>query len=119
MARATELPIYRVSYELLKKVTHLTQSYPRGYRQGLARDICMEAQGVVALIFRANCTIDKAPIIESLQERLATLQMFLRLSTDLHLMSPGQFGATVELVSAASKQAAGWLKYARKASDAR
>jgi hypothetical protein len=114
MARATDLPIYRVAYELLLLVTRLTQSYPRGYRQGLARDICAEAQAVVGNIFRANCTTDKAGIIEQLRERLSTLQLMLRVSFDLRLISPRQFGATVELTDAVGKQAAGWLKFARK-----
>ena len=113
MALATDLPIYREAYELLMLVTRLTQQYPRGYRQGLARDICTEAQGLVTRIFQANCTTDKSPIIERLREQLSTLQLQLRLSKDLRLISAGQFGATVVLTSAVSKQAAGWLKYAR------
>lgn len=113
MARATDLPIYREAYELLLLVTRLTQQYPRGYRQGLARDICAEAQALVTNIFQANCAADKVQIIERLRERLSTLQLMLRLSKDLRLISPGQFGATVALTDAVGKQASGWMKYAR------
>jgi len=113
MARATDLPIYRQAYELLLLVTRLTQQYPRGYRQGLARDICAEAQGVVKHIFQANCTADKIPIIEQLREQLETLQLMLRVSKDLHLISAGQFGSTVALTDSVGKQASGWLKFAR------
>ena len=113
MALATDLPIYRVAYELLTLVTRLTQQYPRGYRQGLARDICTEAQGLVTRVFQANCTKDKVPIIERLREQLATLQLQLRLSKDLRLISAGQFGAAAVLADAVSKQAVGWLKYAK------
>jgi len=112
MARANDTPIYREAYELLKLVTQLTQQYPRGYRQALARDICTEAQRLVTNIFQANVSRDKAPIIRELRERLAILQLQLRLSKDLRLISAGQFGATVVLTDAVSKQATGWLKYA-------
>lgn len=113
MARATDLPIYRAAYDLLQLLAKLTQQYPRGYRQGLAREVFAEAQAVVVGIFRANCTTDKAPILENLREHLETLKLLLRLSKDLHLISPGQFGATVELTDAIGKQASGWIKYAR------
>jgi len=113
MARATDLPIYRAAYDLLKLLAKLTQQYPRGYRQGLAREVFTEAQAVVVGIFRANCAADKAPILENLREHLETLKLLLRLSKDLHLISPGQFGATVELTDAIGKQASGWIKYAR------
>lgn len=113
MALATDLPIYRKAYELLTLIAKLTQNYPRGYRQGLARDVSSEAQALVTLIFRANCTKEKTPIIEQLRECLQTLQLQLRLSKDLRLISASQFGATVVLTDAVGKQATGWLNYAR------
>ncbi len=113
MARATELPIYREAYELLLKVTAFTQNYPRGYRQGLAREICLTAQAVVGLIFKANCTQDKLPILELLREQLQILQLQLRLSKDLRLISAGQFGVTVATLDIVGKQLTGWLKYAK------
>jgi len=114
MARANDLPIYKPAYELLQLLAKLTQQYPRGYRQGLARGVFAEAQEVVIEIFRANSTMDKAPILERLREHLETLKVLLRLSKDLHLISASQFGDTVELTDAIGKQLSGWLNYARK-----
>ena len=113
MALATDLPIYRPAYDLLQLLAKLTQQYPRGYRQGLAREVFAEAQAVVVGIFRANCTTDKTPALEVMREHLETLRLLLRLSKDLHLISSGHFGATVELTDAIGKQASGWLKYTR------
>ena len=113
MARATDLPIYRAAYDLLQLLAKLTQQYPRGYRQGLAREVFAEAQAVVVGIFRANCATDKAPLIEQVREHLETLRLLLRLSKDLHLISPAQLGATAEFTDAIGKQASGWLSYAR------
>jgi hypothetical protein len=114
MARATDLPIYRDAYELLLLITRLAQQYPRGYRQGLARDVCLESQALVTLVFQANCTTEKTPIIERLREQLQVLQLQMRLSKDLRLISACQLGATAALLDAIGKQASGWLKYARK-----
>ena len=119
MALSTNLPIYRPAYELLKLLAKLTQQYPRGYRQGLAREVFAESQAVVVGIFRANCAASKGPLIEEVREHLDTLRLLLRLSADLHLISPAQHGATAEFTDAIGKQAAGWLSYARKAPDAR
>ena len=115
MARSTELAIYRPAYELLELLAKLTQQYPRGYRQGLGREVFAEAQAVVVRIFRANTAGRDArpPIIEDLREHLETLRLLLRLSKDLHLIDPGAYGATVELTDAIGKQASGWLSYAR------
>ena len=98
---------------MLQLLAKLTQQYPRGYRQGLAREVFAEAQAVVVGIFRANCATEKTQSIEQVREHLETLRLLLRLSKDLHLISPGQFGATVELTDAVGKQASGWLKYAK------
>lgn len=114
MARATELPIYREAYELLVLITRMTQNFPRGFRQGLARDMSMTAQRLVTLIFQANCTIDKLPVLEQLREQLQVLQLQCRLSKDLHLISASQFGVTVSHLDCVGKQLSGWLKYAKK-----
>jgi hypothetical protein len=116
MAHATELDIYQPAYELLQLLAKLTQQYPRGYRQGLAREVFAEAQSVVVGIFRANSIIgaDKIPHIETLREHLEALRLMLRLSKDLHLISLVQFAATVELTDAIGKQASGWLNFFRK-----
>ena len=98
---------------MLQLLAKLTQQYPRGYRQGLAREVFAEAQAVVVWIFRANCSDDKAPALEEVRAHLETLRLLLRLSKDLHLISPGHFGATVELTDTVGKQASGWLKYSR------
>ena len=115
MARTTELAIYRPAYELLQLLAKLTQQYPRGYRQGLGREVFAEAQAVVVRIFRANSAgPDTRPsVLEDLREHLETLKLLLRLSRDLHLIPTGGFAATVDFTDAIGKQASGWLSYAR------
>ncbi|MGI9212095.1 MAG: four helix bundle protein [Methylococcaceae bacterium] len=114
MALATDLPIYSEAYELLVLVTRLTQQYPRGYRQGLARDISSTAQETVNLVFRANCAKEKYPILERLKAELQCLQLQLRLSKDLRLISASQFAATVVHTDNIGKQLTGWAKYYAK-----
>ncbi len=111
MALAETLSIYQPARDLLLLVMKLQQNFPRSYRPTMARDVSTEAQAVVIGVFRANSATDKRPHLETLRERLETLKLLLRLSKDLHLISPSQFGATVELTTAIGRQLTGWMNY--------
>ena len=112
MALASTLPIYRVTYELLQVVTRITKDMPRDYKQSLGGKIREECVELVVLIYRANCSRDKRPHLESLQERLQVAVLLLRLSKDMRLISTGQFAQTIELTDQVGRQSSGWLKSA-------
>jgi len=70
MAITSELPIYKVAYDLLDTITDLASNMRRDFKQsigGKLRDECVE---IVTLIFRANCAREKTSHIDSLLERL-------------------------------------------------
>ena len=87
MALTSDLPIYKVAYDLLDAITDLARNMPRDFKQsigGKLRDECVE---IVTLIFRANCAREKAPHLETLIERLQVAELLLRLSRDKRLSS--------------------------------
>lgn len=111
MALHTHLPIYKVAYDLLDKITDLSKNMPRDFKAsigGKLRDECVE---IVVLIFRANCARDKLPHLDLLIERLQVAELLLRLSRDKRLISTGQYAGTVELTNNIGKQANGWRKH--------
>lgn len=110
MALASTLPIYRVTYELLQVVTRITKDMPRDYKQSLGNKVKDECVDLTVLIFRANCSREKRPHIEELQERLQVVTLLLRLSKDMKLISTRQFAQTVELTDQIGRQSTGWLK---------
>ncbi len=112
MALASTLPIYRVTYDLLQVATRITKDMPRDYKQSLGGKIREECVELVVLIYRANCSRDKRPHLETLQEHLQVVTLLLRLSKDLRLISTGQFAQTVELTDQIGRQSSGWLKSA-------
>jgi len=112
MALASTLPIYRVTYELLQVVTRITKDMPRDYKQSLGGKIREECVELVVLIYRANCSRDKRPHLEILQERIQVATLLLRLSKDMRLISTGQFAQTVTLTDQIGRQTSGWLKSA-------
>jgi hypothetical protein len=110
VALASTLPIYRVTYDLLQVATRITKDMPRDYKQSLGNKIREECVELVVLIYRANCSRDKRPHLEALQEHLQVTVLLLRLSKDLRLISTGQFAQTVELTDQIGRQSSGWLK---------
>lgn len=112
MALASTLPIYRVTYDLLQVVTRITKDMPRDFKQSLGNKIREECVELVVLIYRANCSRQKRPHLEALQERLQVATLLLRLSKDMRLISTGQFAQTVELTDQVGRQSSGWLKSA-------
>jgi len=112
MALASTLPIYRVTYELLQVVTRITKDMPRDYKQSLGNKIREECVELTVLIYRANCSREKRPHIEALQEHLQVATLLIRLSKDMKLISTGQFAQTIELTDQIGRQASGWFKSA-------
>jgi len=110
MALASTLPIYRVTYELLQVATRITKDMPRDYKQSLGGKVREECVELVVLIYRANCSREKRPHLESLLERLQVVTLLLRLSKDMKLISTRQFAQTVELTDQIGRQASGWMK---------
>lgn len=116
MALHTNLPIYKVAYDLLDIITDLAKNMPRDFKGsigGKLRDECVE---IVVLIFRANVASDKAKHLGSLIERLQVCELLLRLSRDKRLISTGQYAKAIELTSSVGKQAGGWRRSASSAS---
>ena len=112
MALHTNLPIYKVAYDLLDVVTDLVKNMPRDFKQSIGGKISQECVEIVVLIFRANCARDKAPHLGELIERLQVAELLLRLSRDKGLISNDQYARAIKLTDNVGKQAGGWRRSA-------
>jgi hypothetical protein len=112
MAIHTNLPIYKVAYDLLDAVTDMVKNMPREFKRSIGSKIGDECVEIVALIFRANCAKEKAPHLGDLIERLQVCELLLRLSRDKRLISTGQYARAIELTNSVGKQAGGWRRSA-------
>lgn len=112
MALHTNLPIYKVAYDLLDVVTDLVKNMPRNFKASIGEKISAECVEIVVLIFRANCAREKAPHLGELIERLQVAELLLRLSKDKRLISTGQYAKAIELTNQVGKQANGWRRAA-------
>ena len=116
MAKHTELPIYKVAYDLLDVIIDLAKNMPRDFKQSIGGKLRDESVDIVTLIFRANVSHDKAAHLVSLVERLQVCELLLRLSRDRRLISTGQYAKAIGLTSNIGKQANGWRRSAASVS---
>jgi hypothetical protein len=112
MALHTNLPIYKVAYELLMTVTALVKNMPRDFKRSIGGEISTECTKIVVLIFRANSAKDKRPHLDELIERLQVAQLLLRLSQDMRLISKTGYAKAVDLTNSVGRQAGGWRRSA-------
>lgn len=110
MALHTNLPIYKVVYDLLQLVVKLAAQMPRNLRRQLGEKLVEECVELTVMIFRANVSTDKVSHLTDLLERLQVAELLVRLAQDLRCISREQYGKLIELTSAIGRQANGWRK---------
>jgi MinD-like ATPase involved in chromosome partitioning or flagellar assembly len=129
MAQYQHLPIYKQTYDILLRTMSATKDFPREYKYTLGRKIKDELIELVVMIYRANSATDKARHIESIVERVQAIQLMMRLSHDMKILtrrlrakarfqksSPAsRSGAALsEMTDSLAKQAQGWLRSSEK-----
>lgn len=112
MALHTNLPIYKVAYNLFDTSVSLVKNMPRDFKQAIGARLRDECLAIVVLVFRANVAQNKTPHLSELIERLQVTELLLRLSCDKQLISKTQYAQAVELTGSVGKQAAGWRRSA-------
>ena len=111
MAIHTDLPIYKLAYELLSVATDLTKNMPRDYKASVGGTIRKECVDLLTLIFRANCARDKTPYLDKLLERVQVAELLFSLSKDKRFISVGQYTAAIAITDKIGRQANGWRKH--------
>ena len=111
MATHTELPIYKLAYELLLLATEVTKNMPRPFQTSIGGKIRGECVELTVLIFRANCSRDKAPYLDKLLERVQVAELLFRLSKDMKFISIGQYAKAIALTDKVGRQGNGWRKH--------
>ena len=112
MAQYQHLPIYKATYELLRIVTQATSNFPRAYKYSLGDKLREEVVEMVVFVFKANSSrgAGRAAQAALFLERLQVVELLMRLSKDLRLLSVKQFSEIVSMSDSLGRQAQGWIK---------
>jgi len=115
MALHTDTRIFKATYDLSLLVTKLVANMPRNYKADFGANLRRQCFDLVMQVYRANSAADRPPLIRSLREGVEAANLSLRLASDLHLISRGQYGKAIELTDSIGRQATGWLKHSENA----
>ena len=112
MSKYKHLPIYKITYELLEAVTRKTKNFPRDFKYSLGDKLRNECIELVVFIYKANSIKKKRnDYLEQILERLQVIELMLRLSKDLRLLSVKDFSETILMTDSLGKQAQGWITF--------
>jgi hypothetical protein len=111
LAQYKHLPIYKLTYDLLSEVTKQTRHYPKDFKYSLGAKIRDETVELVVFIYKANSSREsRSDFVRLILERLQIIELLLRLSKDMQLLSVSAFSSLVVLTDDLNRQASGWLR---------
>lgn len=111
MAQYDNLPVYKAVYDLLLALFRSSHNLQREYRYTIGEKLKEELTELVILIYRANSTREKGPLIHEARERIELAKLSLRLLYDLRQLSMKQYVRYAEMTENISRQLAAWEKY--------
>ena len=114
MAIYTHLPIYKATYTLMLEVCRMMPDMPRDCRYSLGQDTRKKIMEMIILIYHANRTKGKVPLILKMREVLQEVQVYVRLMSDMRYVSEGKYLRLAEQMTAISKQLSAWEKSERQ-----
>lgn len=110
MALYSELPVYKVTYELLREVVMLTRNVSKDYRYTLCGDLREKLMGIMIQVYRANRTTEKRQHIAEARELVVESRIYMRLLADFRQISAMQYASLADKSELISKQLTAWEK---------
>jgi hypothetical protein len=114
MAQYQHLPIYKLTYDLLLRITQVSKDFPREYKYTLGQKMRDEVIDLVVLIYRANSTPDRDASLGNMLERIQVLQLMIRLAHDMRILARKHYAELAEKTDSLARQAQGWRKSSGK-----
>lgn len=112
--KEVELPVYRVSYELLLDSFRLVKGVKREYKYTIGEKLKNELTDLLMNVYRANKTRDKylkIKKIEEAMENIEVIRLLFRLLNDLHEISIDEHVKVSRKIENVRRQLNGWEKF--------
>jgi|TARA_B110000459_G_C16591143_1_gene486309 hypothetical protein len=113
MALFSELPVYKLGYDLLIQTYQRTAVFSREYKYTLGERLKKETADMLINIYKANKSKKETrqQNIDQARENVEVVRLLLRLCKDLKIIGIKGFVALNIQVEELSKQLASWQKY--------
>lgn len=112
MALYDTLKVYKVAYAMLEDIYRNLGDVPRDSKYTLVADMKKNLLQVLVLIYRANATYDKVPLLDEARTQVMEVRFQLRLLKDMGHISNKRYAGLAEQSETLSKELSGWYKYA-------
>jgi len=117
MAFYDQLPVYKVSYDLLSLLLDICPNMQRAFRYTLGERIQNTAVELLQNIYRANSTYDKLQPLTAARDNLVSVRLFIRLAHDKRQIASKDYLRANDLIESAGKQLTSWSKSAAQCRD--
>jgi hypothetical protein len=114
----TDTEIYTATYSLAQFVTQLVAGMPRNFKADFGADLRKRCVGLVMRVYEVNTSEARVDILRLMRQEVEAVNLALRLSVDLRLISQGQYSRAIVITESIGKQATGWQKQSERALDA-
>ncbi len=116
MALYTQLPVYKVTYDLLLLLFAKTDGLPKSYKYTIGERLKNELLDLLLLVYRANKTSssDKMVYIDNARICIERVRLYIRILKDSRIWSLNMYLQINLQVEEVSKQLSGWYAYALK-----
>ena len=113
MALFYDLPVYKISYDLLVEIFKFTKNFSREYKFTIGERLKNETIDMITNIHRANTAKNKYDTLQKARENIEIIRLYLRLLKDLQELGLKKFVDINERIENVSKQLAGWQKHSK------
>lgn len=114
MALYDLLPVYKVSYDLLLQLYHISKNMERDYKFTLGEKIKNESTELIINIYKANTKEDKIELLEQAKTNIEVIRLLIRVYKDLKQISLKDFISVSEKIENTSKQINAWYTQQKK-----
>jgi len=113
MALFSELPVYKLGYDLLISIYERTKIFTREYKYTLGERLKNETLELLINIYKANKSkqATRLQYIDSAKQNVEVVRLLLRVVKDLKIVGIKGFVALNIQVEELSKQLFSWQKY--------
>ena len=101
------LPVYKVSYDLLQKLFLVVHNFKRDYKYTLWETVKKECIDLIIAIYRTNAHREKRIYIEVARSHLEVVRLLIRLVKDLRELDLKEFVVLNQMIESISKQLVG------------
>ena len=117
MALYDNLPVFKVSYEILRQIYRICSTMERSFRFTLGERMQNDTIDMLKNIYRANSKYDKGQHIEVAREHLEVVRLLMRVAHDEDQVTMKKYIEICEKLESVSKQLTAWFKSLRLPDD--